>query len=125
MSSQEFCLKEFISYCEATDDNEWCIKIVRSKDNKKNCVFGHLFNFGSNKGGEKLANVYWDLFEECIATTFMMYAVNDGNNLKYQQDTAKKRCIAYLKNLESGTEKNVQQLTEDEYVRWKKRESIE
>jgi len=122
MSGQdEDILKEFISYCETTNDNEWGTKVVRNKANTKNCMFGHLFNFGSNKGGEKLANVYWDFFEGSIATTYMVYRVNDGQHTGYQQTTPKERCIAYLKNLENGSEKTVIKQMEEDCLNYDKR----
>lgn len=44
------------------------------------------------------------------ATTFMIYPVNDGENPKYTQETPKQRCLAYLKDLRDGKEKNTRQL---------------
>lgn len=108
----KFPLKEFIQYLEATSPDSWCVDVVRTKDGK-NCLFGHLFQFGAGESNnEKEANRLWDLFECEVASTYMIYPVNDKENDKYQQETAKERCIQYLKDIESGKEFSSAQLWE-------------
>ncbi len=88
-------LQEIIDYMETTKEESWCVDVVRTKD-QKNCFFGHLVNMESDpREGQFL----WDIFEECIATTYMIFPVNDGENKDYQQPTPKQRVIAYLKDL--------------------------
>lgn len=99
-----FSLDAIILYMENTSEESWCTDVVKTKDGK-NCLFGHLFDLG----GVKLFNWF-----ENIATTYMVYPVNDGENPNYQQPTPKQRCIAYLKDLQSGKAKTTYQLM-DEY----------
>lgn len=97
-------IQEIIDYLEQTTPESWCQDVIRTNDGR-NCFFGHLFNLGGNK--------LWDWFEN-IATNFMIYPVNDGTDERYQQPTAKERCIAYLKDLRDGKAKTTYQLM-DEY----------
>lgn len=99
-------LAKIISHLESTDEDDWCINIVRSKDQKKNCIMGHIFNMGTN---DKEGNDWWEFFEHEVATTYMVYPVNDGRNKKYSQATPKLRSVAYCKAILSGNEKNVLQ----------------
>jgi hypothetical protein len=96
-------LNDIINYLETTKEDSWCTDVVKTKDGK-NCLFGHLFDLG---GSELM-----DWFER-IATTYMLYPVNDGLHPKYQQSTPKERCIAYIKDLQSGKEKTTYQLMEE------------
>jgi len=114
-------INSLIQYLEATKPEQWLMDRVRSQDGKKNCVMGHVFDWGG--GDEKAENsnatkggLAWEWFEECWATTYMIYPVNDGRDRRYQQATAKERCIAYLKDLRDGKAKNTRQLW-DEYER--------
>lgn len=100
-----FSLDEIISYLENTSEESWCTDVVKTKDDK-NCLLGHLFDFGGNE--------LCSWFEE-IATTYMFYPVNDGENPNYQQPTPKQRCIAYIKDLKSGKAKTVYQLMDEDY----------
>lgn len=101
-------LDEFIDFCEATSADQWCMDVVRTKDGSGNCLFGHLATFAEARG-DKLSEA-WDSFEGHWATTYMVYPVNDGENPAYRQETAKDRCIAYLRALRDGTEKTTVQL---------------
>ena len=103
-----FSLDVIIPYMENTTEESWCENVVKTKDGK-NCLFGHLFDLG---GGE-----LFDWFEN-IATTYMVYPVNDGKNENYQQPTPKQRCVAYLKDLQSGKAKTTYQLMDEEYERY-------
>jgi len=103
-----FSLDVIIPYMENTTEESWCEDVVKTKDGK-NCLFGHLFDLG---GGE-----LFDWFEN-IATTYMVYPVNDGKNENYQQPTPKQRCVAYLKDLQSGKAKTTYQLMDEEYERY-------
>lgn len=108
-----FPLQELIDYLEKTSSDNWMTKVCR-RDNK-NCLLGHVFEFGGgetkeegatyNKGTKAL-----DFFEGFYATTYMFYPVNDGEHPKYQQPTAKERCITYLKDLRDGKEKTTIEL---------------
>lgn len=111
-------LPSFIKYLRGTNDSEWQVDTVRSKNDKKNCVMGHLVNWFYGKDYEGNITEAWDLFEEMWATTYMIYPVNDGNtpewmNRKYNQSTPKERVIAYLKNLSEGKEKTTQVLMKE------------
>ncbi len=109
-------LPSFIAYLEETSPDEWLTDHVRTEDNSKNCVMGHLMNFVYGKE-QRTPGLAWDAFEEMWATTYMSYDVNDGRNLKYQQATAKDRIIAYLKDLWMGLEKPTWQYMEDDHAR--------
>jgi hypothetical protein len=109
-------IQEIIDYLESTSKESWCQDVVRTKDGK-NCFFGHLFNMGRN---EKESNRIWDMFEECFATTYMIYPVNDGKNSLYQQPTPKQRCISYLKDLRDGKQLTTYQLMDLELEESKK-----
>lgn len=111
--SYGFKIQDLINYLEKTKEEDWILWRCRTADGK-GCVMSHIFDFGG--GDEKDADGYtlggqsWDFFEECWATTYMIFPVNDGENKKYQQSTPKQRCLAYIKNLRDGIEKNTQQL---------------
>lgn len=112
-------LQLFVEYLETTNPNEWVCDIVRTKNNTRNCVMGHLVNWVYGKDYKGNVLPAWDWFEEMWATTYMIYPVNDGDspewmNHKYDQPTPKERVIAYLKNLRDGKEKTTQQLWEEE-----------
>lgn len=96
-------IDSFIKYCKSTTPEEWCVDIVRSKGNKKNCLYGHLVNWYYGKEYDGDITPIWDAFEE-VGTTFYVYPINDGTNHNYQQPTARERCIAYLENIRDGKE---------------------
>ncbi len=98
-----FSLDTIIEYLDKTTEESWCTDVVKTKDGR-NCLFGHLFDLG----GSDLFNWF-----ENIATTYMVYPVNDGEHENYQQPTPKQRCIAYLKDLRIGKEKTTYQLMEE------------
>lgn len=102
-------IDSLIAYLKKTTDDQWLLDKVRSKDGKRNCVMGHLYDWaggddkapnGRTKGAEA-----WDWFEEMWATTYMIYPVNDGSHPKYKQETPKLRILAYLNDLKNGLEK--------------------
>jgi len=103
-------LNQVIKFCDATSEGEWCTDVVRTKDTSKNCLFGHIFNMGDD---QKESNQWWNWFEENVASTYMVYPVNDGTNPKYPQSTPKQRCIAYMRDLLNGKEKTCHQHLED------------
>lgn len=103
----ENTLQNLIAYLERTKDEDWTTDVVRTKDGK-NCLFGHIFNWAGNRG--------WEWLENIVASTYMVYPVNDKAHPSYQQDTAKERCIAYLKDIESGAEMCIKDI-HDEYDR--------
>lgn len=92
-------LSDVINYLKLTKDEDWCIDIVRTKDQKQNCFLGHLFNFGGN--------LICDIFESGICNGYMYYDINDGKNPNYTEKTAKLRIIKYLENLREGKEKTI------------------
>lgn len=100
-------LSSFIQYCQDTKENEWVIDVVRTKGNEKNCLFGHLVNWYYGKNYEGNISPIWDMFEEIWTSTFVVYPINDGKDLRYQQSTPKQRCIAYLKDLWLGFDEPV------------------
>ena len=104
-----FTLDQLIDYLEKTTDAEWLVDRVRS--GSRNCVMGHVFDFG---GGDNGGGAAWDFFEGAYATTWMIYKVNDGTDPRYPQATPKRRVIAYLEDLRDGKEKTSAQLW-DEY----------
>ena len=89
-------LRKLIKRLKNTREDQWCVDIVRTKDDKANCLFGHLFAIYKDN---KRANYLWDWFENCISTDFMIYPINDGKNKDYQQATPKARCLAYLDDI--------------------------
>lgn len=99
-------LRDFIPYLEQTADEDWCIDVVRTKDNKANCLFGHLSNFCGHSEHQNVMTDF-DWFESRISTTYVIYAINDGNSNQYRQATPKQRCIAYLRDLLTGKELTV------------------
>lgn len=102
-------IESLISYLEKTTDDQWLKDIVRSKDGTRNCVMGHIFNWGGgddkNETGHSKGSDAWDWFEQMWASTYMIYPVNDGSHPNYPQETPKLRVLAYLANLKSGKEK--------------------
>lgn len=100
-----------ISRLEATTDDQWCMDIVRSKDQTKNCILGHVFAMGKN---DEEGNAWWNWFEHYIAITLMVYPVNDGKDKRYPQETPRARCLAYLQDVLSGKLKSLyEELTEE------------
>lgn len=96
-------MPSLIDYLKATKPDEWYLHKVRNKTNTKNCLYGHVINWYYGKGYEGECSAIWDAFEE-VGTTFYVYPINDGTNPKYPQKTARERCIAYLENIQNGTE---------------------
>ncbi len=111
-----FDIQDLIDYLEKTKEEAWITDVVR-KDDGRGCVMSHIFDFGGgdkrDESGFTTGGQAWDLFEAIWATTYMIYPVNDGENAKYQQPTPKQRCIAYIKDLRDGKEKNTLQLMEE------------
>lgn len=108
-------LQRVIDHCEATKEDDWCQDIVRSKDQSKNCLLGHIFAMGKN---DEEGGCWWDWFEATVATTYMVYPVNDGENKKYPQPTARERCLAYLKDLRDGKAKTTLDYEKEMLASW-------
>lgn len=106
-------LDAFIEYLSATEEDSWALGIVRNIGNTQNCLFGHLVNWFHGK--EFAGNVMpiMDAFEAIWATTYMVYAVNDGEDPRYLQETPKQRVIAYLSDLNMGRAKTTQVLMDE------------
>lgn len=109
-----FTLQQIIDYMENTSEESWCTDVVRTDDGR-NCFFGHLFDLG----GEELFCSF-----ENIATSYMIYPVNDGYNPEYQQLTPKQRCLAYLKNIQAGKERTTSELMEKEWLTYSKNHGL-
>ncbi len=109
LQPQAMDINSLISYLEKTNDDQWQTDVCRSKDGKRNCVMGHLFNWaggdGKDSDGRIKGSLAWDWFESVYATTYMIYPVNDGSHPAYPQATPKERILIYLKNLRDGKEK--------------------
>lgn len=112
-------LQPFIQYLQDTEESEWAVDVVRTKDGK-NCLFGHLVDWFYGKGYEGSINAAWDMFEAMWMTTYVIYDVNDGKNPKYQQPTPKQRVLAYMKNLWLGLEEDTQTGMANGAARYKK-----
>jgi hypothetical protein len=101
-------LDDLIAFLEATTAEDWCVDVVRTDDPEsgpsKNCVFGHIFNWGQVRGdgSDRAGSRAWDWFESAWTTTYQAYPVNDGEVSYYQQPTARERSIAFLRDLRSG-----------------------
>lgn len=61
---------------------------------EQNCIIGHIFNIGKD---DREGNLWVQGFEANIATTYMIFPVNDGEHPRYQQATPRERCLAYLR----------------------------
>lgn len=107
-------LDQFITYLEQTEDEDWQVDTVRNAGNTKNCAMGHLINWFYGPDFDGNISPAWDCFEWIWASDHMIYDVNDGRNPKYQQQTAKARTIAYLKNMWLGLETPTWKLWEQE-----------
>lgn len=103
-------LSTIIDFLEKTSEDSWCTDVVRTKGGGKNCVMGHIYAFGAGGYEKDGGSDAMDAFEENFATTFMIYDVNDGINPKYQQDSPRKRVLAYLKDMIDGKQKTTKQL---------------
>lgn len=112
-------LEDFIPFLEGTPEESWCTDVVRS--GQTNCLFGHLANFVGPK--DNLAPDF-DWFEVSVSTTYKIYPVNDGKDPDYPQATPKQRCLAYLRDLQSGKELTTLDQMEVDYQRWRKEMSI-
>ena len=105
-------LDNIIKYLEGTKPEDWCLDVVRTKDNAQNCLLGHLHNYGGGDQGK--GGFICAMFEEFYATTYMFYPVNDGEHSGYPQATAKDRVIAYLTDIKDGKQLSTGQLFEQE-----------
>lgn len=88
---KELIIQSLIDYIEKTTDDQWLMGRVRTKDNKQNCIMGHVFDWGGgdekHESGCTQGSEAWDWFENCWATTYMIYPVNDGEDKRYKQKT--------------------------------------
>lgn len=114
--SHEDFLKEFLPFLEETSEESWCTDVVRSKDGSGNCLFGHLANFVGPK--DNLVPDF-DWFETMVSTTYVIYPINDGTDPEYPQGSPKQRCLAYLRDIQSGRQLTTLPGMEVEYQRWK------
>lgn len=119
-------LDPFLAYLESTSEDAWQVDVVRSSDGTRNCMFGHLYQWGSDhpsvaqldlKSRERLASHLWEAFEQLWATTYAIYPINDGKNSRYPQPTPRQRVLAYLKALQRGEELTTMQAMEQECER--------
>lgn len=111
----DFNLDKLIEYLEGTSSDAWLLGHCRTKDGSQGCLMSHVFDWGGGDDGQGGAAVA--IFEECIATTYMFFPINDGEDPRYPQPTAKERCIAYLKDIRDGKELAVGALMEQEWAK--------
>lgn len=97
-------IESALKYITRTKEDSWCKDVVKTKDGKS-CIIGHVFDMGGNKA--------MDWFESSVATSYMIYPVNDGTHPDYPQPTPKERCIAYLEDVLSGKQKTSAQLWDE------------
>ena len=106
-------LEQVITHMEATDESSWCVDVVRTAGDGRNCFFGHLFNMGAD---DQEGSRIWEWFESSWMTTYVMYPINDGTHHRYPQPTPKQRCLAALYALSDGTEETTWQGMERDYL---------
>jgi hypothetical protein len=82
--------------------------VCASKDLKKKCLLGHVFDWGG--WNDWLWSQAVDWFEDMRATTYMFFPINDWQHPKYKQKYAKDRCIQYLIDLQSWKRKTTNQI---------------
>lgn len=104
-------LEQLIAYMESTTDDQWLTERVSSEGNKQNCCLGHVFFMGGDD--QKKCNEWWNWFENCVATEYMIFPVNDGRNKDYQQSTPKTRVLAYLQDVLDGKIKTTWELMDE------------
>jgi hypothetical protein len=106
LRDEEFYLKLhlFLEYLKATCEDDWCVDRVKLKGSKKNCLFGHLWDFCGGDIDEAKGNLWWDWFESAVSSTYMIYLINDCKNDNYQEATPKSRCISFIENIRDGFE---------------------
>jgi len=98
-------LKAIIGFLERTDEKDWAVDVcITGNGGHQKCLLGHLYTYGGGDERTEEANHICDWFFNFWATTYMFFPVNDGKHPKYQQHSAKERCIAYLGDLLSGKE---------------------
>jgi hypothetical protein len=110
-------LGQVLAYLEATNDDQWLMGRCRSADQKKNCLLGHVFAMGKD---DKEGNEWVNWFDY-IATEYMYFSINDGENPKYPQATPKQRCIAYLTDIMEGWSKSTMEMLDDDERTYKER----
>lgn len=110
-------LKDFIRYLDQTSDDTWCTEVVRTKDGKGNCLFGHLSNFCGHKGEQNVVPDF-EWFEIMVSTPYVVYPVNDGKDMKYKGDTPKVRCMLLMEAILDGREMNTADGMDAEYKKW-------
>ena len=130
-------LDDIIQMVEETAEGAWQVDVVRSTDGARNCFFGHLHAYGTQRAADLTADTIpafirqrnpslsaqdcfasqlWDWFECAYATTYAIYPVNDGTNPDYQQPTPRQRVLAYLRALASGDELTTMQAMDRDYA---------
>lgn len=105
---KKLSLDSIIEYLEKTKEEYWYTDYCRSQCGTKNCLLGHLFEYGGGERGQ--GSNFVDFFEEQYATSYMFFPVNDGKNPLYQQKTPKQRILAYLRDLRDGKQKKTYEL---------------
>jgi len=107
-------LIQLIEHMKSTTDDQWLTERVSSPDNKQLCCLGHVFFMGGDD--EKACNEWWNWFESCVATEYMIYPVNDGHHKDYLQQTPKERVLAYLQDVLDGRRKTTWELMEEDFA---------
>jgi len=115
-AADEARLSDLIDYLEETDESAWCTDRVRVEG--RNCVMGHVFEWGRARGdgSDAAGSRAWDWFEDAWATTYVAYPVNDGAADEYAQPTPRQRCLAYCRDLLAGWAITTQESMEFEFA---------
>lgn len=109
-------LSSLRAHLAATDDGDWQTEVCRSADGSRNCLLGHVFEWGiaqrealgalgartRDLTDDQLGSAAVQAFEELWATSYVYFRVNDGHHSRYQQATARERVLAFVDDLAAG-----------------------
>ena len=104
------------AYLAATSAEDWQLEVCRSSDGSRNCLLGHVFEWGiaqrealgalgartQDLTDDELGNAAVQVFEELWATSYVYFGINDGRDSRYQQATARERVLAFVDDLAAG-----------------------
>ena len=109
------------AYLAGTRAEDWQTQVCRSSDGSRNCLLGHVFEWGiaqrealgalgagirdhtaQSLTDDELGDAAVQVFEELWATSYVYFGINDGRNSRYQQATARERVLAFVDDLAAG-----------------------
>lgn len=104
------------AHLAATGAEDWQTQVCRSADGSRNCLLGHVFEWGiaqrealgalgartRDLSDDQLGSAAVQAFEELWATSYVYFGVNDGHHSRYQQATARERVLAFVDDLAAG-----------------------